>query len=239
MARNAERENHLKEHSMLRKYALLCLLGLFLLSSTSFVARAEIAPGLTKVDAYTLVGGKNFLTDFPPLNTDGSINVVVEIPTGTAEKWEVEKKDGSLRWEFKNGKPRIVDYLGYPGNYGMIPQTVLRKELGGDGDPLDVIVLGPAVPRGSVVKAKLIGVLKMLDSKEQDDKLIAVLADTPFFKLDSLAELNKKYAGVTKIIETWFTGYKGPGVIESKGFGEKEEGMKILKAAAAAFKNAK
>ena len=46
-------------------------------------------------------------------------------------------------------KPREVKYLGYPGNYGMIPRTLLPKELGGDGDPLDVIVLGPAVERGS------------------------------------------------------------------------------------------
>jgi len=224
---------------MLRKYALSCLLGVFLLAGAPLAVKGEVASGLKKVDAYTLTGSKNFLTDFPYLNPDGSINVVVEIPTGTTEKWEVEKKDGSLRWEFKNGKPRIVDYLGYPGNYGMVPQTVLAKELGGDGDPLDVVLIGPALPRGSVVKAKVIGVFKMIDGKELDDKLIAVSEGTPFFQLNSVSELNKKYNGITQIIETWFLNYKGPGVVESKGFGDKEEAMAVLKAAAASFKNAK
>ena len=38
------------------------------------------------------------------------------------------------KWEFRDGKPRVVAYLGYPGNYGMIPRTLLPKEHGGDGD---------------------------------------------------------------------------------------------------------
>ena len=74
---------------------------------------------------------------------------MIEIPTGTTAKWEVVKPSGELRWEFDQGRPRVVRYLGYPGNYGMIPRTLLPKEEGGDGDPLDVVVLGPAVPRGS------------------------------------------------------------------------------------------
>jgi inorganic pyrophosphatase len=239
MRPNAEAKNHREENFMFRKYALLFLLATFLVPAAPVAGMAEVAAGLKKVDAYTLTGSKNFLTDFPYLNADGTINVVVEIPTGTTEKWEVEKKDGSLRWEFKNGKPRIVDYLGYPGNYGMVPQTVLAKETGGDGDPLDVVLIGPALPRGSVVKAKVIGVFRMIDAKELDDKIIAVSAGTPFFELDSVSELNKKFNGITQIIETWFLNYKGPGVVESKGFGDKEEAITVLKAAAASFKKAK
>ena len=72
---------------------------------------------------------------------------IVEIPAGACEKWEV-KLDGVMRWDMKDGKPRHVKYLGYPCNYGMVPRTMLGKELGGDGDPLDVLMLGPAVPRG-------------------------------------------------------------------------------------------
>ncbi len=113
--------------------------GLTLVTGT----QAEtIAPNLRLIDSYTIVGPKNFLTDYEPVNRDGTINVVVEIPTGTTAKWEVTKPDGKLQWEFKRGKPRVVKYLGYPGNYGMLPRTLLAKEDGGDGDPLDVIVLG-------------------------------------------------------------------------------------------------
>ena len=195
----------------------------------------EVESGLKYADQYTLVGPKNFLKDFKPINSDGTINVIVEIPTGTTAKWEVDKADGSLKWKFKKGKPRTVKYLGYPGNYGMIPQTLLSEKLGGDGDPLDALVLGDSVPRGSVVKAKLIGVLKLLDGGEQDDKLLAVLSGTPFFKVDSMQELEKKFHGVSQIIEIWFANYKGPGKIEIQGFAGVEDAKKVLNMAIKAY----
>ena len=208
------------------KKLVLLIITTFLCSTT--ILAEEIASGLILKDEYTIVGKKNFMNDFIPLNNDGTINIIVEIPTGTIGKWEVDKSDGNLKWEFKKGKPRIVKFLGYPGNYGMIPRTMLPKELGGDGDPLDVIVLGPSVPRGSVVSAKLIGVLKLLDGGEQDDKLLAVLENSPLFGVNNVSELNRDFNGVTKIVEIWFESYKGPGEIISNGFGNNEEALKIL-----------
>jgi len=223
----------------MRKYAIYLSIGiaiilhLFLHSSYA----DEVASELKYVDQYTLVGPKNFLTDFEPINSDGTINVVIEIPAGTAAKWEVDKKDGSLKWEFKEGKPRIVKYLGYPGNYGMIPQTLLSKELGGDGDPIDVLVLGALVPRGSVVEAKLIGILKFLDGGEQDDKLLAVLPGTSFSDINDIQELDKKFKGTSTIIEIWFANYKGPGKVESKGIASVEEAKIVLNSAIKTYNN--
>ena len=174
---------------------------------------------------------KNLLTDFKPMFKDGDINVVIEIPTGTIEKWEVDKSDGQIKHEIKNNKARIIQYIGYPGNYGMVPRTLLPKELGGDGDPLDVIVLGPPLERGSVVKCKLIGILNLLDHGEHDDKLIAILENTPLYQVNSIEELDKKYNGVSEIIKLWFTNYKGPGQLESIGFSNKELANTILKSA--------
>ena len=176
-------------------------------------------------------GDINLLTDFMPFDENGDVNVVVEIPTGTLEKWEVDKSTGQLQLEFIDNNPRIVNYLGYPGNYGMIPRTLLSKESGGDGDPLDVIVLGPPVPRGSTIKCKIIGVLFLLDRGEQDDKLIAVLADTPLYGINSISELNQNYVGIAEILQLWFSNYKGPGKMESKGFGEKDIAMDIRRTA--------
>lgn len=187
-------------------------------------------------NSYTLTGAKNFLTGYEPTFDDGDIQVVVEIPAGTIDKWEVNKTDGSMKWEFRKGKPRVVKYVGYPGNYGMIPQTLLPKELGGDGDPLDVIVLGSPVERGSVIKCKLIGVLKLLDRGEQDDKLIAVSTDSPLYTVNSLADLNENYKGIAKIVELWFSNYKGTGKIESLGFADKKEAINILNASIEAYK---
>lgn len=188
------------------------------------------ASNLTVIDKYTLAGDKHFVRDYPPIDSFGNINVVVEIPTGTTAKWEVDKTTGYLIWEFKDEKPRVVSYLGYPGNYGMIPQTLLPKELGGDGDPLDVIVIGPALPRGSVVKARVIGVLKLLDGGEQDDKLVAVLPKSDLGKVSSIEELNKEFNGITNIVEIWFSNYKGPGEMQSLGFAGEPEAQKVLKA---------
>lgn len=190
---------------------------------------------LRATDPYTLQSSQHLLKDFPARGDGGLLNVVVEIPTGTNAKWEVDKDSGHLRWEFKKGKPRVVSYLAYPGNYGMIPRTLLARDQGGDGDPLDVLVLGPAVERGHVVEARLIGVLKMLDDGQQDDKLLAVLSGSPLGSVTSLEQLDRDFPGVSGIVETWFANYKGPGEIEVLGFAGAPEAERILSRAEASF----
>lgn len=205
-------------------------------STVSELKTEVLSPGVRAENQYTIVSPKNFISGYKPENSDGTVNVVVEVPAGTLDKWEVSKPDGKLEWEFLEGKPRVVQYLGYPGNYGMIPRSLLPEELGGDGDPVDVLVLGAAVPRGSVVPVKLIGILKLLDSGEQDDKLLAVMKDSPFSEVNSVADLDRKFPGVTTIIETWFCNYKGiNGGMESQGFAEKEEALKVFNTAVQAF----
>ena len=187
-----------------------------------------IAPGFNFTDPYTLSSGNNLLKDWPPKDESGNINAVIEIPAGRTEKWEVDKAEGNLKWDFKKGRPRVLKYIGYPGNYGMVPQTLLSKESGGDGDPLDIILLGPPIDRGEVATAKLIGVLKLEDDGEQDDKLIAIQFNSPLKKADSIEELDERFPGISRIMELWFTNYKGNGEMESKGFGDLEEAEKIL-----------
>ena len=110
----------------------------------------------------------------------------------------------------------------------MIPRTLLSKKKGGDGDPLDILVLGPPVERGSVLRCKVIGVLYLNDKGEQDDKLIAVSSNSPMYKINSIVDLNDNYKGVGEIVKLWFTNYKGVGKMESKGYGSKEAAIKIL-----------
>ncbi|GGB64079.1 inorganic pyrophosphatase [Roseibium aquae] len=206
------------------------------------LAFSETTPhtaAMTAKDDFTIVGTEE-LMGLAAFSGDGTVRAIVEIPTGTSAKWEVSKDDPkAVYWEYKNGKPRVVNYLGYPGNYGSIPGTALPKELGGDGDPLDVIVLGQAVPRGEVVDVRVIGVLKMLDGGEQDDKLIAVLAeDSPFSHIESMAQLDAEYPGVSQIVDLWFANYKGPdGGMEGKGFEDAEVAQAVLEAAAANFQS--
>ena len=197
-----------------------------------------ISPELKYNDPYTLLSPKNLLKDYPSKDSFGNVQAVIEVPAGRTEKWEVDKEDGDLKWNFKKGKPRVLKYIGYPGNYGMVPRTLSPKELGGDGDPLDIILLGPPLNRGDVVSAKLVGVLKLLDKGEQDDKLIAVQLNSPLKKSNSLKELDEQFPGIKEILEHWFVNYKGNEKMKSNGFRNLEEAEKILKEASEQFEKA-
>jgi len=168
----------------------------------------------------------------PAVNSDGTINALIEIPAGTNAKWETTKDLRSIDWERRDdGSLRVVRYLAYPGNYGMVPGTLLAEEDGGDGDPLDVLVLGTALDRGRVVRVHAIGLLALLDDGEIDDKVLAVPTSGPFSQVRSLADLDRSFPGVRAILETWFTHYKGPGRVESKGFRERDAALAVLRRA--------
>ncbi|MBI5427119.1 MAG: inorganic diphosphatase [Nitrospinae bacterium] len=196
-----------------------------------------LAAGVKALDPYTLEGEKNFLSGHEPRNPDGTVTAVIEIPAGTNDKWEVRIPDGNMVWDTLDGKPRVVKYLGYPANYGILPKTVLSKKMGGDGDPLDILVLGPAFKRGQAVKARIIGLMRMTDKGERDDKLIAVVPGGPFGEVKNIAELERQFQGVTLIMETWFRNYKGPGKkITTSGFAEVDEAQKLIDEGIAEFK---
>lgn len=183
-------------------------------------------------------GEKPHLVNDTPIHSEaGFLQAVVEIPAGTTAKYEVDKESGELVWTEENGKPREVNYLGYPGNYGFIPQTLSPKDRGGDGDPLDVIILGPAFNRGSLVEIRLIGVLKLKDRGEQDDKLIAVPLKGAFEGIESIDQLQSEFPGVLEIVTLWFENYKGSGMMELEEIGGTDLSNQILSEAEEAFKS--
>ncbi len=170
----------------------------------------------------------DFLRDFPALTDNGLVNAVIEIPAGSNQKWEVEKDSGHLAWEVVEDTLRVVPYLPYPANYGMIPQTWLPIEEGGDDDPLDVIILGSAAERGIVLEARVVGVIKLLDHGEQDDKLIAVDPNSWFGSVHTLEQLQTDFPGVVSILTEWFGSYKGEGLIEVEGVENEDVAENIL-----------
>jgi inorganic pyrophosphatase len=218
---------------MTKRFLYLGLIGLFTIFLCQGCQRAipGVAEEFTFNDLYTLDGGKDLVSVSPALNWDGSVNAVVEITAGTLAKWEVNGRlpdgtrpdDGKLRWEFENGKPRVIRYLGYPGNYGFIPGT-----LNEDGHQLDILILGPPLPMGAVVKAKAIGVLKMQDEGEMDDKILAATKESPFYEISDLSEMEAHFPGVREIIETWFSHYKGQTAVTVDGWGNKKEAELVI-----------
>jgi inorganic pyrophosphatase len=144
-------------------------------------------------------------------NADGSINVLIEIAAGSADKWQQDKQAPlQLEWEQQNGALRQVQYLPYPVNYGIVTSTLLSKAQGGDGDPLDVLLLGSALVQGTIQQVRLVGVMRMLDNGEHDDKLLAVPLNGTFASVHNLAQLQQLFPGVTAQLQNWFEHYKGP-----------------------------
>ena len=98
--------------------------------------------------------------------------VVIEIPKGSKNKYELDKETGLLRLD------RVLySSVNYPADYGFIPRTFC-----GDGDPLDALVLSqePVFPM-TIVEARAIGVMRMRDEKGVDDKIVAVSVRDPAF----------------------------------------------------------
>ena len=180
----------------------------------------------------------NFITAYPALSGAGMAHAVIEIPAGTNAKWEVVEPGTTMVWEIEDGLPRVIDYLAYPANYGMIPRTALPTEMGGDGDPLDVVVLGPPLSRGSVVAVRPVGVLRLLDDGERDDKIIAVQDAGPLSDVGTFSELESRYPGLTEIIRIWFTSYKGSVPLESTGYGDESAAMQVIREASGMFEKA-
>ena len=177
---------------------------------------------------FEILQKNNLLKDIPFSNLDNSLNAVVEITSGSIEKWSINKNGNILQREFKEGKPRTIDYIGYPGNYGFFPQTYLDINEGGDGDAVDVLIIGKRLKKGSVVRVKILGMLRVKDDGLIDNKVIAVLEDSKFSKnIRSLNKFEENYPGVLQIIETWFTNYKGQ-KMEIEGFVEKNIANQFL-----------
>ncbi|PBQ30285.1 inorganic pyrophosphatase [Sphingobacteriaceae bacterium] len=96
------------------------------------------------------------------------VNAIIEIPKGSRAKYELDKETGLLKLD------RVLySSVDYPANYGFIPKTYCD-----DNDPLDILVISQVniVPM-CLVSAKIIGVMRMIDGGESDDKIIAVAAN--------------------------------------------------------------
>lgn len=163
----------------------------------------------------------------PTFSPDQYVQAVIEIPAGSNHKIEYNKTAHVFEVEERNGRPRVINFLPYPGNYGFIPSTYLDPAKGGDGDALDVLVLAEAVPTKSVIEIIPIALLALMDGGEIDNKIIAVPADLEkqIIKVSTLAELDAQYPAARELISEWFLNYKGPGKMVLTGWEDEQAAM--------------
>src|SRR6188768_3426599 len=130
-------------------------------------------------------------------SVERSFPVIVEVPKGSKNKYELDKETGLLRLD------RVLySTVYYPANYGFIPRTFCD-----DGDPLDALVLGQETLHPLVmVEARAIGVMRMRDEKGIDDKIIAVSTRDPAF--NHFTHHNELPDHTLRQIQRFFQDYK-------------------------------
>lgn len=145
--------------------------------------------------------------NLPTFTSEKTINVIVEIPAGTNKKIEYNKLQKKFAIDKIDGVDRIKSYLPYPTNYGFVPSTYSDPAIGGDGDPIDVMLISESLPTGTVIEAIPIAMLRLVDEGETDDKIICIPADKNLRIVDalSLTEINEKYPKALEIIKLWLT----------------------------------
>jgi inorganic pyrophosphatase len=155
----------------------------------------------------------------PGRNPPEEITAVIEIPAGSRNKYELDKSTGMLKLD------RVLySSVHYPGDYGFIPQTLHE-----DGDPLDVLVMVKEQTfSGCMIDVRPIGVLRMLDRGEPDDKILGVpLHDPAHEEYFDIADIPQH---TLKEIEYFFSTYKD---LEGKrvqvvGWEKSHEAMRIV-----------
>lgn len=125
------------------------------------------------------------------------VNVIVEIPKGSKNKYEIDKETGLIKLD-----RAMKSSQDYPFDYGFVPQSLWE-----DGDALDVVLLTTyALSPGILVEARPVAVMHMIDGGEGDDKVIAVPKSDPRFdEIQDLADVNKH---TVKEIQHFFETYK-------------------------------
>jgi inorganic pyrophosphatase len=155
----------------------------------------------------------NVWRDTVPVNADGTVNAYIEIPLNETRKYEFDIKTNA-RFVDRVMPPQVG---GYPVNYGFVPQTISY-----DGDPFDVLVLGPALPGGKVVRGIPLGVMFMEDEKGLDSKVVVSPPDRDGRPQFALTPVDQEKIG------TYFAHYKEhePGKFSKvPGWGSAAEGM--------------
>ncbi len=155
-----------------------------------------------------------------------TITVIVEIPKGSRNKYEFDKKRNCLVFD-----RMLFSSVHYPSDYGYIPDTLAQ-----DGDPLDAMVLlwEPTFP-GCLIESRPLGLFKMTDEKGIDDKILCVPIKDPLW--NHIHELSQVPPHLLKEIEHFFKIYKDLEMkkVRVKGWDDKKAAMKIIDQSRAAF----
>ncbi len=161
--------------------------------------------------------------------TDSPLHCLVEIPKGSRNKYEFDEALGAIKLD-----RFLFSSVVYPADYGFFPKT-----LGGDGDPLDVVVIlsEPTFP-GCVIEVRAVCMLRMADAKGDDDKVVCVPHDDPAW--EHLQDLDDVPRQLRNEIEHFFLIYKDleGEKVEIEGWHGREDALEEIEASRKRFADA-
>jgi len=169
----------------------------------------------------------NLIKDIDP-GTAEEMNVIIEIPKGSKNKYEIDKETGLIALD-----RAMHTSQDYPYDYGFVPQT-----LWDDNDPLDVIVLTTyPLASGILARVRPIGIMDMIDGGDSDVKIIAVPTSDP--RWDDVKDLEDVNKHTLKEMEHFFSTYKGlqNKKVEIKGFAGKDKAIEAFNKSLQLYKN--
>ncbi len=175
---------------------------------------------------------RDYIRDYmmiPPGTGEAAVvNVIVEIPKGKRNKFEVDKVTGLIKLD-----RYLYSSAVYPGDYGFIPQTLAE-----DGDPLDALVMvNEATFSGCLIEARVVGIFRMKDKGFNDFKVLAVPHKDPLF--EHIKKLEDVPVHFVREVEFFFTTYKQlEGVsVEPLGWASGEEGTAEVRSSVDRFRS--
>ncbi len=153
--------------------------------------------------------------------TPEELNVIIETPDGSSNKYEVDKDTGLIRLDRAN-----YSGIPFPFNYGFVPQTLWH-----DGDALDVVLLTTfPIPSGILVPARPVAIMEMNDTGEDDAKVICVPVEDKWW--DDVKDANDLNEHQTKEIKNFFETYKAlkgkPAVVKTGEFKDRTEAVAAI-----------
>src|SRR3982751_3980909 len=173
------------------------------------------------------IASSDYMMISPGTDIPSVVNMIVEIPKGKRNKFELDKVTGLIKLD-----RYLYSSAVYPGDYGFIPQTLAE-----DGDPLDILVMvNEPTFSGCLIEARVVGIFRMRDKGQNDFKVLAVPHKDPLFA--HIKKLDDVPAHFVREVEFFFTTYKQlEGVtIEPLGWASSEEGTAEVRSSVDRFR---
>ncbi len=157
------------------------------------------------------------------------VNAVIEIPAGTNQRIKYIEMDGVFLVDRSGDDEGIIDFLPAPGNYGFVPGTFMDPVLGGDGEPVKIMVIAENMPTGTVLEVIPLLVMYFNENSGFGQNLvIPVIIATPassrlqVINAFDYEDLFADYPEMVDILITWVASFRGQGSDELRAMGDGE-----------------